>query len=135
MADNTFASVMESLMKGMDGVLTTKTVVGEPVQIADTIIVPLMDVTFGIGAGSKAGDRKNDGFGGASGKLSPSAVLVIKNQQVRLVNIKNQDTMNKILDMVPDLVDRFTMKKDPDGITDDSAVAAAFPAGTDAEQF
>ena len=26
----------------------------------------------------------------------------------RLVNVKNQDTTTKILDMVPDIVDRFT---------------------------
>ena len=46
-----------------------------------------------------------------TGKMSPSAVLVIKNGQVRLVNIKNQDTINKIIDMVPDLIDRFTSKR------------------------
>ena len=38
-------------------------------------------------------------------------VLLIKNGQTRLVNIKNQDTMTKILDMVPDFVDRFTSGK------------------------
>ena len=40
----------------------------------------------------------------------PSAVLVIKDGQTKLVNIKNQDGMTKILDMVPDFVDRFTNK-------------------------
>lgn len=60
-----------------------------------------------------------------SGKMSPSAVLVIKNGQVRLVNIKNQDTVNKIVDMVPDLLDRFTSKSDMPN--DDEAVHVAFP--------
>lgn len=133
--NNTFGSVMEALIKGVDGVLSTKTVVGEPAQVGDTIIVPLMDVTFGLGAGSKAGDKKNDGFGGATGKLTPSAVLVIKNNQVRMINIKHQDTMTKLLDMVPDLVDRFTMKKDPDGVTDEAAVEAVFPDDTDEVNF
>ena len=42
--------------------------------------------------------------------MSPSAVLVIQNGTTKLVNIKNQDTVTKILDMVPDVVDRITGK-------------------------
>lgn len=44
--------------------------------------------------------------------MTPSAVLVIRDGMTRLVNIKNQDTMTKILDMVPELVNRFTDKKE-----------------------
>ena len=47
MADNNFSGVVESLLKGMDTVLSTKTVVGEATEIGDTIILPLVDVTFG----------------------------------------------------------------------------------------
>ena len=45
------------------------------------------------------------------GKITPSAVLVIQNGTTKLVNIKNQDSVTKVLDMVPDFVDRFTSKK------------------------
>ena len=88
MAENNFTGVIESLMKGMNTVLSTKTVVGEATKIGDTIILPLVDVTFGVGAGASAGDKKNGGGGGFSGKLTPSAVLVIKNGSTKLVNIK-----------------------------------------------
>ncbi len=40
----------------------------------------------------------------------PSAVLVIQNGTTKLVNIKNQDGITKILDMVPDFVNKFTSK-------------------------
>ena len=126
MADNNFAGVIESLMKGMNTVLSTKTVVGEATQIGDTIILPLVDVSFGVGAGVSAGDKKNGGGGGFSGKMTPSAVLVIKNGSTKLVNIKNQDTMTKVLDMIPDIVDKFTAPKE-EMIDDDAAVEAAFP--------
>ena len=126
MADNQFSSVVESLFKGMDSVLSTKTVVGEATQIGDTIILPLVDVSFGVGAGASTKDNKQGGGGGLGGKMTPSAVLVIKDGHARLVNIKNQDTMTKILDMIPDLVERFTSKKD-NGISDDVAVEIAFP--------
>ncbi len=126
MGDNNFSGVVESLLKGMDAVLSTKTVVGEATKIGDTIILPLVDVTFGVGAGASKGEKKNGGMGGMSGKMTPSAVLVIKNGQTKLVNIKNQDTVTKILDMIPDLVDRFTTPKE-EMPADEEAVDIAFP--------
>ena len=126
MADNNFTDVIESLMKGMNAVLGTKTVVGEATQIGDTIILPLVDVTFGVGAGASASDKKNGGGGGFSAKMSPSAVLVIKNGTTKLVNIKNQDMVTKVIDMIPDIVDKFTAPKE-EMMEDDAAVDIAFP--------
>jgi len=126
MTENNFSGVIDSLMQGMNTVLSTKTVVGEPTQVGDTIILPLVDVTFGVGAGASAGDKKNGGGGGFSGKLTPSAVLVIKNGSTKLVNIKNQDTMTKVLDLIPDLVDKLTSPKE-EMVNDDKAVEIAFP--------
>lgn len=125
---NEFHSVVESLMKGMDSVLSTKTVVGEPTQIGDTIILPLVDVSFGVGAGAglNADKKTNRGAGGLGGKMTPSAVLVIKNGSIKLVNIKNQDTMTKLLDMVPDLIEKITTQKE-EMISDEEAVDVAFP--------
>jgi len=40
--------------------------------------------------------------------MTPSAILVIQNGTTRLVNVKNQDGLTKILDMVPELVNKFT---------------------------
>lgn len=131
MADHTFAGVIDSLMGGMNGVLSTKTVVGEATQVGDTIILPLVDVSFGMGAGASSKDSKNGGAGGFSGKMTPSAVLVIKDGTTKLVNIKNQDTVTKVLDMIPDLVDKFTdqieKKKRAEMPDDDTVVDLAFP--------
>lgn len=126
MADNNFSGVIDSLMDGMYSVLSTKTVVGEATQIGDTIILPLVDVSFGVGAGATAADKKNGGAGGFSGKLTPSAVLVIKNGSTKLVNIKNQDTVTKILDLIPDVIDKITSPKE-EMIKDEQAVEVAFP--------
>ncbi len=106
MAEN-FQSTVESLFKGMENFVSTKTVVGEPVTVGETIILPLVDVTFGVAASAKSEEKKDNGGGGMGGKISPTAVLVIQNGSTRLVNVRRQDTMTKILDMVPDLVDRF----------------------------
>ncbi|MDE6904317.1 MAG: GerW family sporulation protein [Lachnospiraceae bacterium] len=112
MGDNAFHTTVESLFKGMDSFITTKTVVGEAIHIGDTIILPLVDVSFGVAAGVFSDDKKQNGGGGMGGKLMPSAVLVISNGTTKLVNVKNQDGVTKILDMVPDFVNKFTSKKD-----------------------
>ncbi len=114
MSENNFVSTVESLFHGMDNFITASTVVGDAIHIGDTIILPLVDVTFGVGAGAFSGDKKNNGGGGLGGKITPSAVLVIHDGHTKLVNVKNQDSMTKILDMVPDLVDRFKKNKEVD---------------------
>lgn len=110
--NNIFKATVESLFKGMDGIVSSKTVVGDAIHINGTIILPLVDVSFGMGAGSFTADKKEKGMGGIGGRMSPSAVIVIQDGRTKLVNIRNQDTVTKILDMLPDLVDRFTEKKE-----------------------
>lgn len=110
--NNDFKSTVETLFKGMDSFITTKTVVGEAIHVGDTILLPLVDVSFGVGAGASANDNKNNGGGGMGAKMTPSAVLVISNGTTKLVNVKNQDGLTKILDMVPDFVNKFTSAKE-----------------------
>jgi uncharacterized spore protein YtfJ len=107
-SENNFKETVNSLFKGMDTFISGKTVVGDAIHVGDTIILPLVDVTFGVGAGAYAGDKKDSGGGGMTGKITPCAVLVIANGTTKLVNIKNQDGLTKVLDMVPDFVDRFS---------------------------
>ena len=75
--DNSFQATVEALFKGMDSFITTKTVVGEAIHINDTILLPLVDVSFGVAAGAFQENAKSNGGGGMGGKISPSAVLVI----------------------------------------------------------
>ena len=112
--NNNFESTVSSLFKGMDHFISSKTVVGDAITVGNTIILPLVDVTFGVGAGAASNDKKNNGGGGLGGKISPSAVLVIKDGNIRLVNVKNQDAVSKVLDMIPDFVDKFTSGKKSD---------------------
>ncbi len=119
--------VVENLLKGMDSFLSSKTVVGEPMTVGDITLIPLTEVTFGIAAGTGTADKKMNGRGGMGGKMSPSAVLVIKDGKTRIINVKNQDAVTKILDLVPELVGRFTEPKDKENdITNEQALDIAF---------
>lgn len=138
MGDNSFHTTVESLFKGMDSFITTKTVVGDAIHIGDTIILPLVDVSFGVAAGAFSQEKRNNGAGGMGGKIMPSAVLVIQNGTTKLVNIKNQDGVTKILDMVPDFVNKFTSKNDvvsEDSAADQTDDAAKSAAGKEMEDI
>ena len=113
MAENkentTFQDNVEALFKGMDRFLSTKAVVGEAVQVGDKLMIPLADVSFGLGAGALSASAKNNGGGGMGAKVSPAAVLLIeKDGTTKLVSMKSQDAVSKILDMAPDIVTKIT---------------------------
>ncbi len=111
MAEN-FNDTAAALFKGMDSFISAKTVVGDAVKFDDgTIIVPLVDVSFAVGAGAFAKDSKNSAGGGMGGKITANSVLVIQDGKTRLVNIKNQDTVTRVLDAIPEVIDR--LKKTP----------------------
>lgn len=120
MADNNnLKSTVESLFQGMDGVISSKTVVGDAIHINDIIILPLVDVSFAVGAGAFTGEKKDKGIGGLGGKMVPSAVLVIQNGRTKLVNIRNQDVMTKILDLIPDVLDKAKSRNEKDVTEED----------------
>ena len=93
MADNSFHTTVESLFKGMDGFITTKTVVGDAIHIGDTIILPLVDVSFGVAAGAFSQEKKNNGAGGMGGKIMPSAVLVIQNGTTSRIRMESRKSL------------------------------------------
>ena len=97
-----------------------------------------MYFSFGVAAGAFSQEKKNNGAGGMGGKIMPSAVLVIQNGTTKLVNIKNQDGITKILDMVPDFVNKFTSKNDvvsEDSAADQTDDAAKSAAGKEMEDI
>ena len=112
--NNHFLDNVEAVFKGMNTFLTTKTVVGEPIIVGDTTIVPLVDVSCGMAAGTFDNTSKSNGGGGMSAKISPTAMLIIQEGRTKVVNIKNQDAITRLLDMVPYLVNKITNKSDVD---------------------
>lgn len=101
-------STVKSLVDGMDSFIAAKTVLGEPVQVGDTVVLPLVDVSFGVGAGAFGKSSDGNAGGGMHGKITPTALLVIKDGVSRVVNIKDQDTLSKVMGMVPDVFDKIS---------------------------
>ncbi|MBR2191158.1 MAG: hypothetical protein IKF24_06465 [Eubacterium sp.] len=95
----------EELVEAMEHFITTKSVVGEPIKLGDTILLPLADVSFGMGIGMFS--KGENGTGGVGGKITPNAVLVLKKGSSKIISVKDADGISKIIDMVPDVVNKF----------------------------
>ncbi len=132
--ENNYKEVIQSLVGGMEGVLSSKTVVGQPTVVGDTTIIPLVDVSFGVAAGASANNTKNtnNGMGGMGGKVSPTAILVIHDGNTRLISVKDTDVLTKVLDMLPEVVNKITKPKKGE-VSDDEAKEIAFPSENDKE--
>ena len=110
MADH-FQGNVDTLFKGMENFITSKTCVGDPIRVQDTIIVPLVDVSFGMMASTKNEKDRRNGGGGMGGKITPSALLIIKDGATRLVNVHSQDGLSRLIDMAPELMEKFSSRK------------------------
>ena len=116
---NKFKANIDALMDGLKGFLSTKTVVGEPMDVNGTIIIPLADVSFGMAAGAADGDNTNRVGGGMGAKITPSAMLVINENGSRMISVKDDSGIfGKILDMAPDIIAKFTKKNEGDPVKD-----------------
>lgn len=117
MANNfNFSENMSTIFDKLENFLKTKTVVGEPIKIGDTTLVPFINISFGLGIGGGGGtDEKGmggDGGGGGTGaKISPTAVLVLQGDKIELLPIKKSGGLDKLLDMVPGIVEKLNENK------------------------
>ena len=122
MMNNKVNEDLNGLMQQLEGFITTKTVVGEPIHVDQTILVPLIDVSFAAASGSTASNKfvekhkekekrvdggSGAGAGGLGAKVTPSAMLVIQNGTTQLINVRSQDSITKLIDMIPGLVSKF----------------------------
>ena len=132
MSENKLGTTVESLFGGMDKFMSSKNVVGEVVHIQDKIIVPFIDVSFGVGAGAWDKSGKNSAAGALGGKMTPSSVLVISENGMKMLPVNpSQDIVSKIIDFVPEVIDKFTKSGDK---KKDSDVEEAIKDIKDAEE-
>lgn len=114
---------LKELAESLNGFFSSKVTVGESIKVGDVLLIPFNDVSYGIGVGEYQG-KAGGTAGGLGAKMSPTAILMIQGSSVRLINIKNEQAVVKLIDMVPgivnsvpDIVDRFKLrfaKNDPD---------------------
>lgn len=129
---NKLDEVVNHLIDGMHQISKIETIVGEPIQAGDAMLVPIhrLRVGFGVatvGAGGQTtgGEGRSGGRGiGGGVQVEPIAIIAIgKDGRPRLMAVDGDSEMilGQLLDQIPDLVGRvlklFTRKKDEDDVT------------------
>ncbi len=113
---------LAALLGNVEGVLNSKSVIGEPVEFGKNVIIPLVEVGFGAGAGGSDANRDNgeveSAGGGMGASIKPSAVLVVNDEGVQLVDVKNKDSVNKVIDMLPAIISKFVGNDDEKNVSD-----------------
>lgn len=122
MSDHPINSLMDTTMKKIKEMIDVNTIIGDPITTPDgTTIIPVSKVSYGFASGGSdlPTKRENkDCFGGGSGAgvtINPVAFLSISKGAVKLIPIEKYDgAVDRIVGMVPDLVDKVTdmLKKD-----------------------
>jgi uncharacterized spore protein YtfJ len=111
--------LVKTTLGEIEKVLDSKTVVGEPIVIEGTTLIPLMSVGFGFaaGGGSGKGETKETPEGGGSGSgggagLRPIAIIVIDKDGVRIEPIKGgmATAIEKLSETIPDIAAKLTEK-------------------------
>jgi uncharacterized spore protein YtfJ len=94
----------------MENFVNSKTVIGDPITFGDIILVPLVEVTFFGGSGlDETKTALQKGGGGLGGRITPVAVIVIVDGAAQLINVKNQESVNKLIDMIPGILSKFNL--------------------------
>jgi uncharacterized spore protein YtfJ len=119
--------IVESLVKTtlaeIEKVLSTKTVVGEPITIQDTTLIPLISAGFGFGSGggSGKGESKTKGEGSGGGTaggayVKPVAVVIINKDGVKVEPIMGSlaGAMEKLGETIPNLIEKWWERRKED---------------------
>lgn len=127
MLEHPIENLMQTAMNSIKDMIDVNTIIGEPIQASNNIVViPISKVSFGFVAGGSEFNgetvdeyRKQDKdeqiqyrlpFGGGAGagvSLNPVAFLVIQNDKVKLLNVNNANSLDKLLEYIPDLLEQF----------------------------
>jgi sporulation protein YtfJ len=121
MDNHPIESLMRSTMENIRDMIDVNTIIGDPVETKEgSTIIPISKVSFGFASGGSEFDSKGDSernskypFGGGSGagvSVKPVAFIIIKNDSIRLLSVDHDNTLDRIVDSVPQFLEMFRTK-------------------------
>lgn len=114
-----FKENMDALVAHLENLVKTKTVVGEPMTTGNVTIIPIITASFGFGTGGGEGNDPTKGAGkgngaGAGGKLTPSAIIMIKGEEIQVYSLGQKGSMEKLMQLAPEIMSKFNLNKSND---------------------
>lgn len=128
MAENNISNIMDTTMEKLRTVVDSDTIIGKPIEVGDITIIPVSKVSFGLASGGSEFPSKNSnakmfgGGGGAGASVTPVCFLVVKGNEVKVLNTtENTSPIEKAIDAVPHVIDKVTslFKKNDNDNSDD----------------
>jgi len=120
MSENKIRGIMDTTMDKLHAMVDADTIIGTPVIVGETTLIPVSRVAFGLATGgsdfpSKADKGLFGGGGGAGVTITPVAFISVTNGNVKMMPIYNElTTVDKALTMAPELIEKIKelFKKD-----------------------
>ena len=119
--EHPIGNLMNITMDKIKEMVDVNTIVGTPITSVDgTLIIPVSKGSYGFASGGSDFPTKNENkdlFGGGSGAgvtIQPIAFLTVYQGNVRLISVGTGDGLDRLMNMVPDVVDKVKgfFKKD-----------------------
>ena len=104
------------LFDKLQSMLRSETVMGEPVVVGSVTIIPVISVSVGAGSGGgegtdEKGNRGDGGGGMGGGKVTPTAVIIVKGDEVSVVPVSGRGSLERIVEMVPEIISQLKPKE------------------------
>ena len=110
MAEHPIQGLMGVTIEKIRDMVNAETIIGDPIHVDDTTIIPVSRVTFGFASGgSDVGPSSNKQmFGSGAGvSVTPVAFLVVSNGNVRTVQlVEKVSAVDNVIASLPELVDK-----------------------------
>ena len=114
MSENGVKGLLDTTMEKLRTMVDADTVIGEPLEVSGTTIIPVSKVAFGLATGGsdfsgKGASNKFGGGGGAGVSVTPIAFIVIKGAEVKMLQIyTDESALNKAIGTAPELFDKIS---------------------------
>ena len=115
MAENNIGSIMGVTMEKIRSLVDSQTIIGDPITVKDITIIPVSKVSFGMASGGSDFPSKQNnatmfgGGGGAGATITPVAFLVVKGNEVKILNANDTPTpIEKAVNAVPGVIETIS---------------------------
>ncbi|OJU09555.1 MAG: sporulation protein YtfJ [Clostridiales bacterium 43-6] len=121
MSENHIQGIMNTTMDKIKSMASADTIIGEQINLPEGVtLIPVSKVSYGFASGgsdfpSKTNASLFGGGGGAGMTITPIAVMVVKDGNVKIMHIDSSpNSTDKIVSLVPELFDKVVdlFKKD-----------------------
>ncbi|MFC1540868.1 GerW family sporulation protein [Candidatus Latescibacterota bacterium] len=104
------SKIAKDVMEQIKETVRSETVVGEPVQAEESVIIPVSKVTFGFGVGggenTESTEKGSGGGAGCGATIEPVAFVVVSKGKAQILPLKSREaTLTRVIDLIPTVLD------------------------------